>query len=221
MKTILCYGDSNTWGFVPGAFAVRGRYDRKTRWPGRLQQMLGSDKFYVIEEGLNNRTTNVDPNDKPPGYRGTQFLIPILHTHSPVDLVIVMLGINDLKLQFNNRTSEEITRGMKEIIDIIQSTNFGPNPIDPPPVLIVGTPLPVETQCQDVLDMFGDTKGRLTNFSNELQALVRQYPKNVFFVDAAAEIRMSPVDGIHLDDKGHEKIALLLNKTIREILKSA
>lgn len=221
MKTILCYGDSNTWGFVPGAFGSRQRFDRKTRWTGRLQQLLGSDEFYVVEEGLNNRTTNVDPNDKPPGYRGTEFLIPILHSHAPVDLMIVMLGINDLKKQFNNRTSEDITQGMKEIIDIVRSTNFGPDGQDPPPMLIVGTPLPVETPCPDVLDMFGDTKGRLTNLPKDLQAMVRQYPKNVHFVDAAADIQMSPVDGIHLDSKAHEKMALLLNKTIRDIFQSA
>lgn len=219
MKTILCYGDSNTWGFVPGTFASRERYDRKTRWTGRLQQLLGDEEFYVVEEGLNSRTTNVNPNDKPPGYRGTEFLFPILHTHSPIDLVIVMLGINDLKQQFNNRTSEQITQGIKEIIEIIRSTTFGSNLKDPPEILIVATPLPVETQCNDVLEMFGNTKGRVTSLSKDLQTLVNQYDNNVYFIDASTHVKLSPIDGIHFDDKEHEKFALLMNKTIRNIFK--
>lgn len=51
-KTILCYGDSNTWGNVPSSFL---RYPRDVRWPAVLQNLLGED-YEVISEGLCGRT---------------------------------------------------------------------------------------------------------------------------------------------------------------------
>jgi lysophospholipase L1-like esterase len=217
MKSILCYGDSNTWGFVPGSFGIRERFDRNTRWTGRLQQLLDPAHFYVIEEGLNGRTTNLDYGNKPDGRRGTEFFSAILYTHAPLDLVIIMLGLNDLKKEFHNRTSEDITQGIKEIIDIARSTNYGPNMKESPPILIVSTPIPVETSCQDVLDMFEGAKERAQHLAHDLKSLVDGYDKNVYFVDAAPHVQYSSVDGIHLDKKAHEQFALLMKDTIRKI----
>jgi lysophospholipase L1-like esterase len=86
-KTILCYGDSNTWGFNP---ATQARYARDERWTGVLRQALG-DGYWVIEEGLNGRTTVWD--DPIEDYRsGKEYLLPCLRSHKPVDLVVVMLS---------------------------------------------------------------------------------------------------------------------------------
>lgn len=217
MKTILCYGDSNTWGFVPGSFGIWERFDRNTRWTGRLQQLLGLEDFYVVEEGLNGRTTNLDYGYKPPGFRGTEFFIPILYTHAPLDLVIIMLGINDYKKEFNNRTSQQITEGIKELIDIARSTNYGSDMKASPPILIVSTPIPVETDCKDVLDMFEGAKERAQNLAQHLKNLVDGYDKNVYFVDAAPHVQLSSIDGIHFDKTAHENFALLMHETIKQI----
>lgn len=217
MKTILCYGDSNTWGFVPGTFGIRDRYDRNTRWTGRLQQLLDRNQYYVVEEGLSGRTTNLNYQTKPPGYRGTEFLEPILYTHSPIDLVIIMLGINDLKKEFQPRTSKDITQGIRELIELIRSTNYGPKMKVPPPILIVSTPIPVDTDCQDVNDMFEDGQTRAKSLANDLKTLVDQYDKDVYFVDAAPHVQLSPVDGIHFDEKAHENFARLMHETIKKI----
>ncbi len=217
MKSILCYGDSNTWGFVPGSFGIRERFDRNTRWTGRLQQLLDPTQFYVIEEGLNGRTTNLDYKDKPPGFRGTEFFLPILYTHAPLDLVIIMLGINDFKEEFNNRTSQQITEGIKELIEIARSTNYGLNMKTPPPLLIVSIPMPVDTDCKDVNDMFNGAKERAQDLPHHLKDLVDQYDKDVYFVDAAPHVQLSPVDGIHMDKQAHEKLALLLYETVKKI----
>ena len=218
MKSILCYGDSNTWGFVPGTFGIRERYDRNTRWTGRLQLLLDPKKYYVIEEGLSGRTTNLNYQTKPPGYRGTEFFEPILYTHSPLDLVIIMLGINDLKKEFQSRTSKDITQGIKELIEIVRSTNYGPNMKVPAPVLIVSTPTPVDTDCRDVNEMFENAKDRTKDLANDLKNLVGQYDKDVYFLDAAPHVQLSPVDGIHFDEKAHENFALLIHQTIKKIL---
>jgi lysophospholipase L1-like esterase len=217
MRSILCYGDSNTWGFVPGTFGIRERFDRNTRWTGRLQQLLDPAHFYVIEEGLNSRTTNLNYVDKPAGFRGTELFSPIIYTHAPLDLVIIMLGLNDFKKEFNNRTSQQITQGIKELVEIVRSTNYGPNMQESPPVLIVSTPIPVDTACADVLDMFKGAKERAQHMAQDFQTLANEYDKNVYFVDAAPHVQMSPVDGIHFDKKAHEQFALLLNETIRKI----
>ena len=104
-KTILCYGDSNTWGFTPidavipitnKKIAPIKRYNRKEKWTGRLQKLLG-ENYYVIEEGLNGRTTNLNYHI-PPDRNGKTYLPPCLYTHAPIDLVILALGTNDLNL---------------------------------------------------------------------------------------------------------------------------
>jgi lysophospholipase L1-like esterase len=91
VRTILCYGDSNTWGYNP---STGGRYARDERWPGVLRTELG-EGYLVIEEGLNGRTTVWD--DPIEGYKnGSTYLIPCLETHKPIDLVIILLGTNYL-----------------------------------------------------------------------------------------------------------------------------
>ena len=95
-KTILCYGDSNTWGYDP---VNACRYDRNIRWPGVLQKELGQ-AYYVKEEGLCGRTTVWD--DPVEGHKnGLKQLTPILHSHCPLDLVVIMLGTNDLKMRYS------------------------------------------------------------------------------------------------------------------------
>ena len=100
-KTILCYGDSNTWGYNP----VNGlRYPEDVRWTGRLQKLLGPS-YRVIEEGCNGRTTvYADPEE---GWKcGLTYLCPCLNSHKPIDVVILMLGSNDLKRIFHASAQE-------------------------------------------------------------------------------------------------------------------
>ena len=99
IKNILCFGDSNTWGFVPGAFdpetLYMKRYSILERWPGLLRDMMGAD-YHIIEEGLNGRTTNVEYPDLS-GRSGISYILPCLYSHSPLDLVVLNIGINDIK----------------------------------------------------------------------------------------------------------------------------
>ncbi|MFQ9749053.1 MAG: GDSL-type esterase/lipase family protein [Anaerobutyricum soehngenii] len=115
MTTILCYGDSNTYGYNP----VNGlRYPKDVRWTGVLQKMLG-EEYEVIEEGCNGRTTVFEGNAKEPWKAGLGYLRPCLNTHKPIDFVIMMLGSNDLKRMFH-ASAQEIADGAEELVKVIK-----------------------------------------------------------------------------------------------------
>ena len=119
MKTILCFGDSNTWG----AWAGRDdRYDEKTRWGSRLRKLLGED-YWVVEEGQNGRTTVWDdPIEN--RMAGLTYLWPCLESHHPIDLVIIMLGTNDTKPYFGVN-ADNIAAGAGRLVDMVQISSFG------------------------------------------------------------------------------------------------
>ena len=108
-KRILCFGDSNTYGYIPQG----GRYDENTRWPMRLAQLLGP-AYAVVEEGFNGRTLVFDDLVEG-GYKsGYDYLPPCLMSHNPLEVVIIMLGINDTKRRFG-LTPMTIGQGMMQL----------------------------------------------------------------------------------------------------------
>ena len=120
--TILCFGDSNTWGFIPGSDCER--YAPDVRWPGVMAADLGPG-YRVVEEAQNGRMTAwEDPAEPFVSKCGLTFLPVVLESQKPIDLVIIMLGTNDLKLHMNHtaraqhqgRTALEIS-GLSERID--------------------------------------------------------------------------------------------------------
>ena len=109
-KRVLCYGDSNTYGYIP----TGGRYDEHTRWPMRMQALLG-DGYAVIEEGFNGRTCVFD-DPVEGGYKsGVQYLPPCLMSHNPLDAVLIMLGSNDTKKRFG-MTPMTIGQSMMQLV---------------------------------------------------------------------------------------------------------
>jgi len=219
-KTILCYGDSNTWGYVPIAnhSALKARYPRNERWPGILQELLGSD-YYVVEEGLNSRTTNLD-YALPPDRNGKTYLPPCLYSHSPIDLVILALGGNDAKTYFN-RSAEQIKNGLCELVDIIQTSEYGPKLQTAPKVLIIPPVLPFP-----FVENFVDEQGVLflKGVVNKAHALIDFYAqaakeKNCFYLNLSNEVQPSKIDGVHLDKIGHLNCARLISKKVMDIFK--
>ena len=116
MRTILCFGDSNTWGANPGAGA---RHPRHQRWPNVLAQQLGA-AYEVIAEGQPGRTT-VWPDPIEGVKCGKDYLIPCLQSHAPLDLVILLLGTNDLKHRFA-LTPTDIALGVQTLVEIIRTS---------------------------------------------------------------------------------------------------
>jgi lysophospholipase L1-like esterase len=145
MKTILCFGDSNTWGALPGTEGSRAPL--ADRWPSVMARQLnvqnagagkagpGRDGFregaaevaggyHVIAEGLNGRTTVYD-DPMSPGRSGIAALPMLLDTHAPIDLVIIMLGTNDTK-NFFQVSAEQIARGMEVLVRAVAASDAGP-----------------------------------------------------------------------------------------------
>lgn len=216
--TILCYGDSNTWGYVPQSdhSLPKARYPRDIRWPGLLQQLLGNN-FHIVEEGLNSRTTNLD-YAPPPDRNGKTYLAPCLYSHAPIDLVILALGGNDTKTYFN-RSAEQITNGLAELIDIIQASQYGADMIHPPKILLTTPAIPWPF-VEEFIDEAGNAflKGAVHK-SEQLVDLYKELAKekNCYYLNLSKEVTPSEIDGVHYDAAMHRKCAELMERKIKEI----
>ena len=218
IKNILCFGHSNTWGFVPGAFVPETlymkRYSILERWPGLLRDLLVAD-YHIIEEGLNGRTTNVEYPDLS-GRSGTSYILPCLYSHSPLDLVILNIGINDIKVIFD-RSMMEISEGMAEIIDLIKSTSYGPDMQGPPQILLLS---PSALTNEGYLDQNNESafKGGMEkslSFNEYYEKIALE--KGCHYVNLQSVVNYSEIDGLHYDKRGHAVIASVVASKINEI----
>jgi lysophospholipase L1-like esterase len=208
MFEVLCYGDSNTWGADP---ATSTRFDRDVRWPGVLQQVLGAG-YHVIEEGLGGRTTVWE--DPVEGHKnGKEYLIPCLATHSPLDLVVIMLGTNDLKYRFS-ATAQDIAAGAGILVDIVNKSGTVKNPKTPKVLLLVPPPLGKLTELKEMFEG-GQEKSR--RFSGHFKAVAEMYGCEIF--DTSTVIKSSDIDGIHLDKAAHQQLGKAVAMEVKRILK--
>ena len=122
MKEILCFGDSNTHGYMPG---LGTRYPIDQRWSGLLGKLLG-DGYHVVEEGMDGRTTAFE-DDLQPWRSALGYIGPCVKTHAPLDLIIIMLGTNDSKTRYGV-SAEEIGFGMQELIQRIETATMADGP---------------------------------------------------------------------------------------------
>tara|TARA_B100000427_G_scaffold326418_1_gene335046 strand:- start:145 stop:810 length:666 start_codon:yes stop_codon:yes gene_type:complete len=218
VKNILCFGDSNTWGFVPGAFDPETfymeRYSLSKRWPGIMKEILG-EGYHVIEEGLNGRTTNVEYPDIP-GRSGVSYIMPCLYSHSPLDIIIVQLGINDLKTIFNRKVSE-ISEGICEILDLINGTSFGADMQSPPKVLLLSPPPLAHEGYIDQNNelIFQGGMQKSFEFHDYYSEIAKE--KGCYYIDLRPVVKYSNIDGLHLDEKGHEILGSIVASKILEI----
>lgn len=206
MKTILCFGDSNTWGYDP---VSQKRYARAVRWTGVLQQTLGNS-YLVIEEGLNGRTTVWD--DPIEGYKnGKDYLIPCLETHKPLDLVIIMLGTNDLKVRFS-LSAFDIANGAGVLVDVVQKSAVGPDDKAPPVLLMAPPPL---GELSDFAEMFEGAGAKSQRFTEHYRRVAGEY--GCEFLDTAQVIEASDIDGVHYEPGEHQKLGKAVAAKVKEI----
>lgn len=209
MRTILCYGDSNTYGSNP---TEGPRFDCHTRWPGVLRDILGKN-YAVIEEGCSGRTTVFDdPFD--PDKNGAQSLPAFLKSYRPLDLVIIFLGTNDLKKCFN-AAPVAIVRGVETLVGIVRSNTAGPGGAAAPDILVIAPPPLASLSGTPYVEMFagGEEKSRL------LGALYRGMATRIgcHFIDAGACVATSAVDGVHLDADAHAALGSAVAEKARYV----
>ena len=204
VRTILCYGDSNTWGYDP---ASGTRFPPEVRWTGVMASELG-DGYRVIEEGLNGRTTRWD-DPMSPGRNGLTYLAPCLESHQPLDMVVIMLGTNDLKQRFNLSASDiaESAGGLAEIARCVASNATGQ-----PPHVLLAAPPPVTTLTH-LDEMFAGAEAKSRLFSRYYRLAAGW--NGASFFDAGAVIASSPLDGIHFEAKAHGILGRALAQEVR------
>jgi len=207
MIEVLCYGDSNTWGGDP---LTKERYKRDERWTGVLQKTLGSG-YHIIEEGLNGRTTVWD--DPIEGCKnGKTYLIPCLETHKPLDLVIIMLGTNDLKKRFS-LSAYDIARGAGALVDVVNKSNCGR--MEKPPKVLLLAPPPLG-ELTEFAEMFEGGTEKSKRFSQHYKNVALEH--GCEFFDTSTVIRSGDVDGVHFEKEDHKALGKAVAEIVKRIL---
>lgn len=210
-KRILCFGDSNTWGYM----VTGGRFDEDVRWPMRLQALLGDD-YRVIEEGFNGRTCVYDDPIEGGFKSGLNYLPACVMSHSPLDLVIIMLGTNDMKKRFG-MTAFTIGGGVTQLVKAVRAYAMDANGAAPK-ILIVSPP--------EILDNVMETR-HAPIFGEDSHAISLELPHELRrvaklqrceFMDAAPHAQVTPVDAVHLTREGHLSLARAIYDKVKEIL---
>lgn len=197
MKTVLCFGDSNTYGSNP----VDGsRFDPQTRWPCILRKELGTE-WWVIEEGCGGRTTVHD--DHVEGNKnGSSYLPDCLNSHKPIDLVILLLGTNDLKERFGV-SAVEIAAGVGTLVDLCLNSQAGPCGESPQVLLLAPPPLADMGGTKYEL-MFKGAEEKAKQLGSEYKKIARL--KGCHFLDLDGVVASSPIDGIHWEATEHRRL---------------
>jgi lysophospholipase L1-like esterase len=207
MRTVLCYGDSNTWGYEP---ATGKRFPEDVRWPGVLARQLG-EGFRVIEEALNGRTTvRDDPVEE--HKNGKTYLRPCLESHAPLDLVIIALGVNDLKARFFASASD-VADGAGVLVGIAQRSGAGPDGGYPAVLLVAPPPVGVLTE---LASMFAGAEEKSEGFAHQYRRVADKY--GCVLLDAGEVVRASDRDGIHLEADEHRKLGKAAAASVKESL---
>jgi len=210
VRTILCYGDSNTWGFVPAS--EDERFGPDVRWPRLMASQLGRD-FDVVEAGLNGRTTVFERLPRP--FRsGRDLIVPTMATSAPLDLVIILLGTNDVSLPY--LSVADISRGAGELVSIVRkSSEYGPEPDRAPTPLLVA-PHIVGPLDPDDLVLSPDAVEKSRELGASYSALATSM--GVAFLDLAPVVEPSPRDPWHWEPESHAAAARAIAEKVQEIL---
>lgn len=205
-RRIVCFGDSNTWGYDA---VTNGRFNKDIRYTGVLQDIL-TDEYIVVEEGLCGRTAVFDdPLNE--GMNGLKYLVPCLQTHSRLDWLTIMLGTNDCKERFS-ATPQNIADGVRRLVRTAKSLDIW---ISEPHILVI-TPPPIEKGCE--ASAVAGEMGICSNKSYELAKLYEIHAKDegCYYLNAGEFSKMNDIDYMHLDAESHKKLAQKIAEVIKK-----
>lgn len=209
MQTILLFGDSNTHGTIPMPdIGFSGRFGRDDRWAGRLARLLPG--WEVITEGHPGRTTVHDDPVEGDHRNGLTVLPALLESHRPIDLVLVMLGTNDLKERFSVNACD-IGFSLERLVRVILASGAGPGN-GAPGVLLVAPPPIIEVGC--LAGMFAGGEAKSQGLAAEVKAAAARV--GVPYLDAGEVVRVSPIDGIHYDAEANPALAEAIAAAVRK-----
>ena len=214
MKTVLIFGDSNSWGWNPGNDLVKPieRWSDDIRWPGVMQKELGSG-FKVLVDGLNGRTTVWDDPIKE--YRcGKNQIVPSMDAAAPIDLLIIFVGTNDLKARFS-ASAQDIASGAALLarMALAQCEAFN----DGKPKVILAAPPPLGPVSNGAFrEMFygSEEKSKRLGVCYKIVAATL----GVEYLDAGAVAKSSDMDGIHLDADQHELLGKAMASAVKRVI---
>ncbi len=212
MHNIFIYGDSITWGIIP---ETRKRFSFDGRWPGVLENQLreSGKNIRIIEDSLNGRRTVWDDPFRP-GRNGRQGLAQRIEIHSPLSLVIVMLGTNDFQFSHPYNNAWSAAQGILTLVNDIRNAPVEPGmpvppvlvvcppPIGPPKGFIAAKFLGADERCRGLADAYREVTSAL----------------GCHFFDAGSVTASSRVDGIHLDADQHVTLGKALVNVVSTIL---
>lgn len=208
MKSVVCFGDSNTWAYIPGSNGKR--YPFEKRWTTILGEELGCG-YNIISEGLNGRTTVFD--DPLTGNKsGLKHLDIILASHYPVDLLIIMLGTNDLKDRFNVQASG-ISKGLSRLVEFAGKSTAGIAGKSPEILIICPPPI---LDAPVYREEFLDGIEKSNKLKEEYKKLSESFNIPVSFAEDF--LSSSQVDGIHWTEEGHKNFGIRIAEIIKEII---
>ncbi len=202
---MLCYGDSNTWGSDP---ETGERFAPEVRWPGVLRRALG-EGYWVIEEGLGGRTTVRDDPIEGAHKNGRAYLPACLESHKPIDLILIMLGTNDLKARFA-ASSSDIAQGAASLAGEALRSGCGPD--GGAPVVVLISP-PALGRLTDMAEMFEGATEKSRLFPGHYRRFAEQ--GGLAFLDASEIVVSSDLDGIHLEAGEHRKLGEAVADRVR------
>ena len=202
MKKVLCFGDSNTYGFIPSS---GDRYGKDVRWTGVLQKLLGAG-FNVIEEGCNNRTCFAqNPDGKL--FTGIKILPELLTPD--LDFVILSIGVNDMQFQYGRNLSDFST-GIGALIELVKSKSHSAK------IILASPPIIRKNILKSFFAAMFDSES--IEKSLKLPEIYEKCAKEkgCIFLDLNKIVKTSDIDGLHYEAEEHRKIAeafaqLLLN----------
>lgn len=210
MKNILCFGDSNTWGYNP---ETKERYPKGIRWTSKLQEKLADTNVEIIEQGLCGRTTVFEDISRP-NRKGINTLKEIFNEIKDIDSVILMLGTNDCKSHYGN-TEKEIAQGVDACLDLVLRY------ISPEKVLLVSPIQLGENVWKEEYDP--EFNKHSISVSKKLKEAYEKVAKqrNVHFLAASEYARPSKADQEHLDVIGHHNLAEAIFESVQSNWKCA
>jgi lysophospholipase L1-like esterase len=213
LRTILCFGDSNTHGTLAMRHdSDRRRLEKAHRWPTVMGAALGAD-WEVIAEGHPGRTTVYEDPIEGVHKSGLRVLPSILESHRPLDLVIVMLGTNDTKARFS-QTAHDIALSVRRLALEIRGSDNGPGG-RPPQVMLVAPVSAMETGC--LAQVFAGAADKSAALPDQLAEVAKA--QALGFVDLNDVAQVDPVDGIHLDQTAHAAIGAHVAQAVLAFMK--